>query len=351
MNSTELRAFVLVFGLAFGLAFLLTPLMKAWGLRRGVVSIPGGRHQHRGAIPRTGGLALLIAFGVAIIIAQALPIERSDPKEIIRFGGLLVGGLLISLIGLLDDKYELPAIWLYIGQLLVGALAVLCLIFIETFNNPLTGHTTAPWPYWFTVTLTLFWMGLMMNTVNFLDGSDGLAAGVGGIAALMIFIHATFQLNQVSVGLLALALVGAIVGFLPYNFHPAKIFLGGGAYFLGYALGVLSIIGGAKMATILLVMGLPLMDLGWQAGSRLLRGQNPMAGDRGHLHFRLVDAGVSPKLIALGYYAFCACFGAIALLTTSRLFKLVALGVMLLIVVSVFGLMSFFTRKPTQTQS
>src|SRR5690606_19464607 len=111
-----------------------------------------------------------------------------------------------------------------------------------------------------------------MNTVNFLDGSDGLAAGVAGIAALMIFIHAGFELNQVSVSLLPLALVGASLGFLPYNFHPAKIFMGGGAYVLGYLLAVFSIIGGAKMATILLVMGLPLVDLGWQAASRLLRG-------------------------------------------------------------------------------
>ncbi|NJL94853.1 MAG: undecaprenyl/decaprenyl-phosphate alpha-N-acetylglucosaminyl 1-phosphate transferase [Anaerolineae bacterium] len=205
-------------------------------------------------------------------------------------------------------------------------------------------------PYWLTVTVSLFWVGLMINTVNFLDGSDGLAAGVVAIGALVIFIHSTFNLEQVSVGLLPLALCGAVLGFLPYNFHPARIFMGGGAYFLGYAIGVMAIIGGAKMATILLVMGLPLVDLAWQAGSRLLRGQNPMQGDRGHLHFRLIDAGVSPRLIALGYYAFCALFGAIALLIDSELYKLLTLGVIVVLVALVFVVISLRTPRPLASE-
>jgi UDP-GlcNAc:undecaprenyl-phosphate GlcNAc-1-phosphate transferase len=120
--------------------------------------------------------------------------------------------------------------------------------------------------------------------------------------------------------------------------------MGGGAYFLGYVLSVLSIIGGAKMATILLVMGLPLFDLAWQAVSRALHGKNPFKGDRGHLHFRLIDVGISPRWIALGYYAFCAFFGTIALTTTSRIFKLLALGVLFLIVVLVFVLVTIRER-------
>ncbi len=121
--------------------------------------------------------------------------------------------------------------------------------------------------------------------------------------------------------------------------------MGGGAPFLGYTLAVLSIIGGAKMATILLVMGLPLVDLGWQASSRLLHGKNPFSSDRGHLHFRLQALGLSPKVIALGYYAFCAFFGFIALTTNSQLFKLLALGVMFLITCTVFLVMTWLQRK------
>lgn len=343
---------LIVFGMACGLAWSLTPWARQWGLRQGLAATPGGRRQHQGIMPRTGGLPIGIAFLAAIFIAQILPIERTDPKEMIRFVGLVLGGLVILGVGLLDDKYDLSPLVLYIGQLLSAALAVVFLIFIETFNNPLTGETIH-FPYWFTVTISLFWMGIMMNTVNFLDGSDGLAAGVTGIAALMIFFHAGFRLDQVSVSLLAVALVGAIVGFLPYNFQPASIFLGGGAYLLGYLLGVLSIIGGAKMATILLVMGLPLMDLAWQASRRILQGQNPMEGDRGHLHFRLIDIGVPHWAVALGYYSFCAFFGLIALTTASQLFKLLALMVMVCIVLFVFVVMSVRTSSSqlTDTQS
>jgi UDP-GlcNAc:undecaprenyl-phosphate GlcNAc-1-phosphate transferase len=128
-----------------------------------------------------------------------------------------------------------------------------------------------------------------------------------------------------------MALLGATLGFLPFNFAPAKIFLGSGAYFLGFALGVLSIIGGAKMAAILLVMGLPLLDLVWQVVNRLAHGQNPVKGDRGHLHFRLVDLGLSQQQIVISYYMFCAVFGGLALMIPSRLYKLLVLIIMALI--------------------
>ena len=210
-----------------------------------------------------------------------------------------------------------------------AAIAVAFLIFIEQFNNPLTGQLTPDWPYVVTVTITLFWLGLMMNTVNWLDGLDGLAVGVCAVAALMIFIHAAFRLDQVSVSLLPLALLGAALGFLPYNFHPARVFMGSnGSLFLGYTLGVLGIIGGAKMATILLVMGLPLLDVVWQIVRRVSTGENPTKGDRGHVHYRLLELGLSQRQIVLGYYLFCTLFGAIALVTASRLFKLIALLVM-----------------------
>jgi UDP-N-acetylmuramyl pentapeptide phosphotransferase/UDP-N-acetylglucosamine-1-phosphate transferase len=158
-----------------------------------------------------------------------------------------------------------------------------------------------------------------------------LAGGVNLIAAVLLFLH-TLRENQLSVSLLPAALIGTLLGFLIFNWHPAKIFMGSGAVYLGFVIGALSIIGGAKMATILLVMGLPLLDLAWQAGRRLLEGKNPMIGDRGHLHFRVLDAGLlSPRAFTLIYYAFCAAFGALALLTTSRQFKLIALLVMICI--------------------
>jgi UDP-GlcNAc:undecaprenyl-phosphate GlcNAc-1-phosphate transferase len=140
---------------------------------------------------------------------------------------------------------------------------------------------------------------------------------------------------------LALALFGATLGFLPFNFPPARIFMGtNGALFLGYSIGVLGIIGGAKMATVLLVMGLPLLDVVWQIVRRVRAGRSPTEGDRGHVHYRLLDLGISPRQIVLGYYAFCTLFGAVALVTASRLYKLIALLVMGAVIVGGFVLLS-----------
>ena len=341
MRSGDLVSFVVVLFVSFGLSFALTPLAQRLGLRWGLVDVPRGRHLHPRVMAKSGGMALYFAFTLTAILAQFLPVERTDDKEIIRLTGLLLGGAFLFLFGLLDDKRELSALPQYIAQLLAGAIAVLFLIIIEGFNNPLTGERTPEWPYIVTVTLTLLWLGFMMNTVNWLDGLDGLAAGVCAVAALMIFIHAAFRLDQVSVSLLALALFGAALGFLPYNFPPARMFMGSnGALFLGYTIGVLGIIGGAKMATVLLVMGLPLLDVVWQIVRRVSSGRNPTEGDRGHVHYRLLDAGISPRQIVLGYYVFCALFGGIALVTASRLFKLIALIVMAAVIGGGFVVLS-----------
>src|SRR5258707_6836158 len=230
----------------------------------------------------------------------------------------------------------------YIAQLITAAIGVVFLIFIERFNNPLTGATTPDWPYFITITISLFWLGLMMNTLNFLDGVDGLAGGVTFIASLLLFIH-TVREGQLSVSLLPLALMGTTLGYLRFNWFPATIFMGSGAVFLGYTLGALSIISGAKMATIMLVMGLPLLDVAWQAARRLLTGKNPLIGDRGHTHFRLIDRNVDPRLICLGYYLFCAAFGVLALILPSesqRIFKLVAIMIMMVLVVIGFMLVA-----------
>lgn len=346
-------SFLIVFGVAFGIAYFLTPYTIRLGFRLDMVAVPNpnGRRLHKEETSVAGGLAFVVAFVTAIIIAQFLPIERTDDQEIVRFFGLLIGGIFIYTVGFFDDRYEFSPLVLYIAQIIAGAIAISFLIFIEGFNNPLTGETETGWPFIVTATISLFWLGVMMNTVNWLDGADGLASGVAAIASIIIFIHATFELEQVSVGLLPLALVGATLGFLPYNFHPAKVFMGGGSLFLGYTLAVLSIIGGAKIATILLVMGLPLVDLWWQILRRLVQGKNPMHGDRGHLHFRLVDMGIRQDHMVLGYYAFCAFFGSLALLTTSRLFKFIALVVMVVLLSSIFALVGWQFQKQQSQQA
>ncbi len=329
--------FLIVFILALAIALALNPLLDRLGRRWGIVTIPGGRRINEGdarRVSKLGGVSLYLGFTITVLLAQLLPVPRLDPYEIIRLTGLLLGGTIIFLVGLLDDIFHFNSFPQFLGQFLAAAIAIVFQIFIEMLNNPFSGTQTDPWPFIVTVTLSFFWMVMMMNTVNWLDGVDGLAGGVAFIAGAMLFINSAFRVEppQTSVSLLPLALMGCSLGFVLYNFSPARIFMGGSAQYLGYLLATLSIIGGAKMATILLVMGLPLIDVMWQIVNRLRQGKSPFEGDRGHVHFRLLDLGFSQRQIAIYYYFFCAFFGMLTLITESQLFKFVALGVMLVLV-------------------
>jgi UDP-N-acetylmuramyl pentapeptide phosphotransferase/UDP-N-acetylglucosamine-1-phosphate transferase len=184
----------------------------------------------------------------------------------------------------------------------------------------------------------------MVNTVNWIDGLDGLAAGVTLIAATILAIH-TWTLGQYTVALLPLALAGACAGFLPFNFHPARIFMGdSGAMLLGYVLAIAAIIGGAKLASALLVLGVPILDGLWMVLYRRYVGDRASAADRRHLHHRLLDLGLSQRQVVVFYYLVSALFGAIALLIPDGygLLKLVALGVL---VVLLAGVLIYVTRR------
>jgi UDP-GlcNAc:undecaprenyl-phosphate GlcNAc-1-phosphate transferase len=355
-NVAEFVPFVIVFALALSITLILTPLADYLGRRYNIVAAPGGRRQSEGdkrRVSKLGGLALYGGFVISVLVAQVLPVPRMDPYEIIRLTGLVIGGTFIFIVGVLDDIFEFSALPQFLAQFAAVAIAICFQIFIEYINNPLSGQQTDPWPFIVTVTLSFFWLVGMMNTVNWLDGLDGLAGGVAFIAGAMLFINSAFRLEpaQTSVSLLPLALMGTALGFILYNFYPAQIFMGGGAPFLGYVLGTLSIIGGAKMATILLVMGLPLLDAVWQVIQRLRQGRNPFVGDRGHIHFRLQDIGFSQRQIVLVYYCFCTFFGVLTLVTTSQLFKFIAMGIMLVLVFIGFIVLARFGQARSSASS
>jgi len=175
----------------------------------------------------------------------------------------------------------------------------------------------------------------MMNTVNWLDGLDGLAAGVGAITCAVLVYH-MWRTGQHSVMLLPLALLGALIGFLPWNFHPARVFMGStGSYTLGYALGALGIMAGARMATMLLLLGLPILDVAWLIWHRWRRGRAPHRAQLDHLHFRLLGLGFSQRQIVVGYWLFSALFGALALWLPARIYKLYALVLLGLIALGI----------------
>jgi UDP-N-acetylmuramyl pentapeptide phosphotransferase/UDP-N-acetylglucosamine-1-phosphate transferase len=197
------------------------------------------------------------------------------------------------------------------------------------------------------VLFTLVWIVGMTNAINWIDGLDGLAAGVSLVACVVLFIVTLFPRDatsgQYTLAYLPLILGAAILGFLPFNVHPARIFMGdSGAMFLGFTLAILSIIGGAKIASALLVLGIPLLDAAYLIIYRLLRGRSPMSADRGHLHHRLLDLGLSQQQVVMVFYLLSAAFGVLAFLLPSGLTKLYALIVMVVVLV---GLLVYISRR------
>ncbi|MCD6291255.1 MAG: undecaprenyl/decaprenyl-phosphate alpha-N-acetylglucosaminyl 1-phosphate transferase [Anaerolineae bacterium] len=335
-------AYVIVFAVALLLAIFLSPLAGRVGYRLGIVDQPGGRRQHQGTIPRLGGVALYGAFMGAILVSLALPTgwlpPRLDPKEITRLTGLILGTTFVFVAGLIDDRRDLSPTAQFGVQFVASLIAIAFVIHIKHVNNPLTNQLffgARGFPAPIVWVLTIFWFTGMMNTVNWLDGLDGLAAGVAAILCALLALH-MYRQGQYSVVLQPLALLGATLGFLPFNFHPARIFMGSsGSYVLGFALAALGIIAGAKVATVLLVMGLPILDVAWLIWRRWRRGQRPTQGARDHLHFRLADRGVTQRAIVLGYYAFSAGFGVLALVIGPRIYKLIALALLAAIGIAV----------------
>ncbi|MGQ9585778.1 MAG: glycosyltransferase family 4 protein [Anaerolineae bacterium] len=322
-------AFVWAFGVALALSLILTPLCARLGRRLGVVAYPGGRRKHVGAVSRLGGTGLYLPFVAAILSLRLLPPSwlppSLDPKETTRLAGLVLGSTVAFLFGLTDDRREFRPLPQYAAQLACACIAIATLIFIERVMNPFTDQLLI-FPWYVTAGLTIFWVMGMMNTVNFLDGLDGLAAGVGAIVCTVLTAHMIRE-GQWSVALLPLALLGATLGFLPFNFHPARVFMGSnGSYFLGFALAGLGIIAGARMATMLLMLLVPILDVAWLIWQRWRAGTSPGTPDRRHLHYRLLDLGLSQRQIVLGYWVLCGAFGLFALLVSSRLYKLIALA-------------------------
>jgi UDP-GlcNAc:undecaprenyl-phosphate GlcNAc-1-phosphate transferase len=337
---------VIIFAAAFGIAAVATFLAGRLGRRWGLVDLPGGRRTHAGAVPRIGGLGLLAGFlltALALYISGTYLFEHQVP-----LAGVLAGTAFVAVFGLADDRFEFKAAPQFAVQIGAALIAIATTVYIQRVTLPLINPEAKPFPWFVTYTLTILWVIGMMNTVNFLDGLDGLAAGVGAIAATLFAIH-SISLGQGQIALYSLALAGACLGFLIFNFHPARVFLGSaGAMTLGYALATLSILAPARVATALLVMAIPIADTGFQMIDRWRRGQSPTRGDRGHLHYRLIDLGLSQRQIVLGYWVFCGVFGALALLIPSPLYKLIAIGVLGLIVM---GLLVLLSRKQKQLEA
>ena len=328
MPDTLLNLTVVLIALVIAAA--ATAVARRVGERLGIVDLPGGRRQHAGPVTRIGGAGLLVGF---IVTAVGLYLAGYVKPEHLRpIAGVLLGTAFVFVVGLLDDRFELSAWPQFAAQIVAALIAIAFTVWIEVVTLPfMEGPSRFDW--YITYPLTIGWVVGMMNTVNFLDGLDGLAAGVGAIAAALFAVHSA-SLGQQEIALYSLALAGACVGFLVFNISPARVFLGSaGAMTLGYALATLSILAPARVMTALLIMLIPIADTVFLFFDRWRRGRSPFQGDRAHLHFRLMDVGLSQRQIVLGYWSFCAVFGTLVLFLP-RLYKLVTLGVLGLLVVA-----------------
>lgn len=298
---------VAVFLAAVAVCYAATFAAVQLGRKTGVLDVPRAGEVQKRPVPRTGGYAILAGFLLASLLGAYL-IPRSA-EEAWRLLGALVGVVAVLPLAFLDDRRRLGPLPQLAGQTGIALIPVAFGIVITSIATPFWG--TIPVPAWLVIPFTLVWVVGMINTINLVDVMDGLAAGIAAIAALVLVAREVLEFGQYDLAILPLALAGTCVGFLFHNFHPARIFMGSsGALLLGYALAVTSIMGGAKVATALLVLGVPIADVAWVIVRRIAAGRSPMVGgDERHLPQRLHKAGWSQRQIVLMFYALCLTFG------------------------------------------
>jgi UDP-GlcNAc:undecaprenyl-phosphate GlcNAc-1-phosphate transferase len=300
--------------LAAILSFIITPLVRKAAHKYGVIDVPRGKRKiHKKPIPLLGGLAIYIPFIILVVLKSGV-INRAE-------WGIIFGGFIIVIGGILDDKWELKPYQKLFFQLLASTVLIIMGLRIEMITNPFGSLG----PYidigFLSIPLTVIWIIGITNALNLIDGLDGLAAGVALISTLTILLIAIMK-DRVGAAYLTAILSGAIAGFLPYNFNPATIFLGDtGAQLLGFLLAAISIEGAIKSATIfsvivpIFIIGIPIFDTLFAIVRRKLNGKPIMQADRGHLHHRLLDMGLTQKQAVLVMYLISTILSAIAIIS------------------------------------
>lgn len=349
---------IYIFGGLAGLllTLLLTPVIRRIAIQAKIVDQPGGRRINTQPVPRMGGVAIVVGFWLVLVVtgliwpdflhftdARFLGIDRN-------LFGVLLGALILLAGGIIDDIRGLSPAAKLLVQILAAACVPLFGIHIQWLAHPL-GGPDIQLPLWFDNLLIVGWIVGVINVINWLDGLDGLATGISTIASLILFfLSMAAFVNQPATAFLAIVLFGCGLGFLRYNFNPAKIFLGdSGSMFLGYMLAIFAVISGGKVATAGLVLGIPILDAAWVILRRLLAGQSPWKADRKHLHHRLLDIGLSQRQTVLVYWSLSAVFGSIALVSRTYGKTLTGLGIVVLMII-LGALLVTFERRSRHAQ-
>jgi UDP-GlcNAc:undecaprenyl-phosphate GlcNAc-1-phosphate transferase len=331
------------------LALFGTPVVVKVARRLGYVDEPNHRRVNAAPIPRGGGIAVAFAFLVVAIVLVVVNEQLNlfaDPRglEASEFVAVVFGGIVATLLGILDDALQLRARWQLLTQLLVAMIPVVAGVTVTFIANPV-GPDQILLSEPFAIGFTVVWVLGMINSINFIDGLDGLSSGIALIAAvtlgLISFSTSISPTGEPMVGMLCFVLAGALLGFLRWNFHPATIFIGtSGVMFVGYTLAILSILGTAKVAVALLVLGVPVIDTFWIIVRRLATGHSPFTPDRGHIHHRLLDLGLSHAQTVLVIYGICIVLAllSVVLSGSGQLYAFLGLAV-------AFGLGLFFLSR------
>ena len=307
---------VLALLVALVISFLATPVVKTFAYKVGAIDVPkDNRRMHKVPIPRLGGLAIFIGFMVSVLLFVPITPEMRS---------ILLGAVIIVVLGVVDDIMALPAMLKFVVQIIAALIPALGGVRILAFSNP---NIFSDNLYWvldgLSIPITVLWIVAITNSVNLIDGLDGLANGVSAISATTMLLIALL-ISEAQVALVMAALVGACVGFMPYNMNPAKMFMGDtGATFLGYILATMSIEGLFKFYAIIsfavpfLILGLPIFDTAFAFIRRIAHGQSPMHADRSHIHHRLIDMGLNQKQAVATLYVISAILGLSAVVLTT----------------------------------
>ena len=350
----------IAFLLAFIVVFMVTPYSIKIAEKIGAIDVPkDNRRMRRKSLPKLGGVAVIFGFVISIIyLISVMYIEGSIDlfdsnlyfKKLIGIG---LGVIIITITGVLDDTKDLKPMQKLFGQLLAAIVAVAFGIEIGNVNIPY--FNSLGLSHEISIIVTIIWIVGITNAINLIDGLDGLSSGIALISCVSLLIIFALNNSPMIAILIITSLIGALVGFLPFNFAPAKTFIGDtGSNFLGYILSVVSILGVAKTYTAvvialpMLVLGLPIFDVTWAIIRRLIKGKSIKAifkADKGHLHHRLVAGGFSQKQTVLILYMVSAALGLFAIIILdSGIWK--ALSFLLMVIAALFlGYRNFLTEK------
>ncbi len=343
VTNPQILFVVLAMVVAFLISFAATPVVIGIAKKIKAIDVPKDeRRVHKKPIPLIGGLAIFYGFLISVLCF-------CDIDEPII--GILLGAMVIVITGVIDDKYSLPAKLKLLMQIVAAVIVLVFGVEIKYIENPFTNEYITFG--WLSIPITIIWIAGVTNAVNLTDGLDGLAAGISTIASLSLLILIMFT-DNLNLAIITAALAGAGFGFLPYNFNPAKIFMGDtGSMFLGYMLACISVQGLMKTYTVIsfampiLVLGLPIFDTIFAIVRRLVTGRSIMSPDRGHLHHRLLDMGFSQRQTVTILYTLTAilCLTALVMFLRNAMSGLILVFAVVLIIIVSFAVLDAKSEK------